>query len=90
MKWIEMNHDDNYQPISPHQSQPSCRWSKNSLRIADFAVGATLKFTVRDKDFGTKDRGPTPWAGAMRSGMEVGHQEVDVTLSKGFAKERQF
>jgi hypothetical protein len=49
-----------------------------------------LKFTVRDKDFGTKDRGPTPWAGAMRSGMEVGHQEVDVTLSKGFAKERQF
>eukprot|EP00435_Cladocopium_sp_Y103_P001501 s5742_g1.t1 len=23
--------------------------------IADFAIGATLKFTVRDKDFGTKD-----------------------------------
>ena len=27
-----------------------------SLRIADFAIGGTLKFTVRDKDFGTKDR----------------------------------
>ena len=26
------------------------------LRIADFAIGGTLKFTVRDKDFGTKDR----------------------------------
>ena len=25
------------------------------LRIADFAIGGTLKFTVRDKDFGTKD-----------------------------------
>ena len=26
------------------------------LRIADFAIGGSLKFTVRDKDFGTKDR----------------------------------
>lgn len=26
------------------------------LRIADFAIGEKLKFTVRDKDFGTKER----------------------------------
>ena len=31
------------------------------LRIADFAIGGTLKFTVRDKDFGTKD-----WRGNLK------------------------
>ncbi|OLQ14425.1 hypothetical protein AK812_SmicGene1449 [Symbiodinium microadriaticum] len=33
------------------REQPACR-------IADFAIGETLRFTVRDKDFGTKEPPP--------------------------------
>lgn len=49
------------------EGKPRTRWQTKALpenldpewkeerEIADFAVGATLKFTVRDKDFGTKE-----------------------------------
>ena len=48
MKWVNPTHWFMRGTMAP---------AKNvSLRIADFAIGGTLKFTVRDKDFGTKDR----------------------------------
>eukprot|EP00435_Cladocopium_sp_Y103_P038002 s707_g10.t1 len=49
------------------EGKPRTRWQTKALpenldpewkeerEIADFAIGATLKFTVRDKDFGTKE-----------------------------------